>query len=66
MAKLKIKCAWCGKIIGEKEGEGVEGTTDGICDDCLLYYFPHLYDKIKAIIGEEEVKSADNTHDRQG
>ena len=45
--KLQIRCAWCGKDMGEKDGEGEEGTSDGICDDCLLKNFPHVYEKIK-------------------
>lgn len=47
---MKIECAWCGKDMGEKEPLVEPGPTHGICDDCLLHNFPHLYDKIKAII----------------
>jgi len=32
---MKIVCAWCGKEMGEKEGEGIEGATHSICDECL-------------------------------
>ena len=32
---LKIQCAWCGKDMGEKDGEGIEGTSHSICQDCL-------------------------------
>lgn len=32
---LKIQCAWCGKDMGEKDGEGVEGTSHSICQHCL-------------------------------
>ncbi len=32
---LKIACAWCGKDMGEKEGEGIEGTSHSICPNCL-------------------------------
>ena len=32
---LKIKCAWCGKAMGEKDGQGVEGTSHSICPHCL-------------------------------
>lgn len=42
-----IRCAWCGKALGEKDGEGQEGTSDGICDACLLHHFPHIYELIK-------------------
>ena len=44
---MDIICAWCGKKLGEKEGEG---QTHGICDACLQAHFPHHYDKIKSII----------------
>lgn len=37
---LKIVCAWCGKDMGEKDGEGVEGVSHGICEDCLKLYQP--------------------------
>lgn len=32
---MKITCAWCGKDIGEKDGEGVNGVSHGICEECL-------------------------------
>lgn len=47
MTKLKIVCAWCKKGMGEKEGNGVEGTTSSICDDCLLHNFPDVYEKLQ-------------------
>jgi hypothetical protein len=35
---IKRRCAWCGKILGEKlaEGSGVKygDITDGMCDNC--------------------------------
>jgi len=31
---LKIVCAWCGKDMGSKDGEGQEGITHAICPDC--------------------------------
>lgn len=31
---LKIVCAWCGKSMGEKEGNGVTGITGCICKKC--------------------------------
>ena len=34
-SKLKIVCAWCGKDMGEKNGQGVEGTSHSICIHCL-------------------------------
>ncbi len=34
MQKIKIICAWCGKDMGEKEGEGIEGVSHGMCNEC--------------------------------
>ena len=38
---ITVICAWCGKSLGEKDGQGVEGISHGICEDCL-----------KAIVGK--------------
>jgi len=27
-------CAWCGKVLGKKEGYGKSGITHGICPEC--------------------------------
>ena len=35
ITKLIIICAWCGRLMGEKDGEGVEGITHSICPVCL-------------------------------
>lgn len=59
MTKLTVICAWCGKPLGEKDGRGAEGESHGICDDCLGYYFPHYYDKVKAIL---ELDSMDDLY----
>ena len=31
---MKVICAWCGKDLGSKEGNGIEGTSHSICDRC--------------------------------
>jgi DNA-directed RNA polymerase subunit RPC12/RpoP len=31
---MKIVCAWCGKEMGERDGEGVEGITHSVCSEC--------------------------------
>ena len=31
---MKIVCAWCEKDMGEKEGEGIEGISHSICEEC--------------------------------
>ena len=36
MIKLKVVCAWCGKDIGEKDGQGQEGISHGMCDECYV------------------------------
>ena len=52
---MKRICAWCTKELGEIENS-TGGTTHGICDDCLLHHFPHLYEKVNGIIIEKEEK----------
>ena len=32
---MKIVCAWCRKDMGEKDGEGVNGVSHSICQECL-------------------------------
>lgn len=32
---MKIICAWCGEDIGEKESEGVDGVSHGVCNRCF-------------------------------
>jgi len=34
LTKLTIKCAWCGKHLGVKDGKGVSGVSHGICKEC--------------------------------
>lgn len=31
---MKVECAWCGADMGTKDGQGVTGTTHGICPKC--------------------------------
>ncbi len=31
---LTVECAWCKKVIGEKEDDGQTGITHGICPEC--------------------------------
>jgi hypothetical protein len=35
LTKLIVKCAWCGKHLGVKDGKGVSGVSHGICKECL-------------------------------
>ena len=34
MTTLTKICAWCNKDMGEIDGDGVEGVSHGICDEC--------------------------------
>ena len=34
-SEMKIVCAWCGKDMGEKDSDGVEGISHGVCEQCL-------------------------------
>jgi len=42
---MQRRCAWCGKAMGTKDGDGVSGETSGICPACkakLLAGLPEL------------------------
>ena len=41
---LVIKCAWCGKYLGEKEPYEDKMVTHGICPECRVKYFPKKKD----------------------
>lgn len=28
------RCGWCGKVLGEKDGQGVDDETTGVCETC--------------------------------
>ena len=32
---MEVRCAWCGKSMGKVDGEGVEGVSHGMCEECL-------------------------------
>ena len=32
---MKIACAWCGKVMGEKDSKIKGGVSHGICKECL-------------------------------
>jgi hypothetical protein len=43
---LVIKCAWCGKYLGEKEPYEDKSVTHGICPECRAKYFPKKKDNL--------------------
>jgi len=32
---MKVICAWCKKQLPDKDGKGIEGTSHGMCPECL-------------------------------
>ena len=44
---LEVRCAWCGKPLGSKPGEGTSGVTHGICEDCAARLFAGLEEFMK-------------------
>ena len=51
---MKIRCAWCKTVLGEKEPLSDDSVTDGICDSCLAKYFPNVYEKCRVLEVSEE------------
>jgi len=47
---MKVICYKCSKEIKEIEPIAEEGTEDGICNSCLIKYFPHI---AGLILGDE-------------
>jgi hypothetical protein len=39
---MQVECAWCGRIVGEKDGLGRSGTTSGICEACFAIICSNL------------------------
>lgn len=37
-----VKCAWCGKKLGEKLPYDDKEETHSICDECLKKHFPKI------------------------
>lgn len=40
---IQVACGWCGKSLGEKDGEGQSGVSHGICPTCSEKYFPETF-----------------------
>lgn len=34
-----VMCAWCGKVIGKKNGQGQSGISHGMCPECSAKEF---------------------------
>lgn len=50
---LMIRCAWCGKDLGTKDGHGVEGETSGICEDCARRWLSDV--QVSEALAEREM-----------
>ena len=53
-SEMKIVCACCGKDMGEKDGEGVEGISHGVCEQCLKKLKVKTTSQISAEDGQGE------------
>lgn len=49
---MTIICAWCGRVLGEKQGEGV---THGICPDCFAKLRQEIVTFRRHLLGAERV-----------
>ena len=38
-SELTVTCAWCGRVMGKKEGNGQSGITHSICPECSVKTF---------------------------
>ena len=48
MTTMTIVCAYCGHVIGTKEGHGQTGETSGICNACLWLHYTQYAPEIMA------------------
>lgn len=46
---MKVLCAWCGKKMGEKQGDGVEGVSHGICKQCSARVISEVREQLTTI-----------------
>jgi len=44
---LQVRCAWCGKPLGSKPGQGTRGVTHRICEECTARLFAGLEEFMK-------------------
>mgnify|MGYP001593043777 FL=1 len=59
---LKVVCMYCGAGMGEKDGQGVEGISHGICEQCWYDRYPGCgLDPGRKILFKEAVKQVIET-----
>ena len=39
---IVVLCAWCGKHLGTKDGQGVSGVSHGMCAECARAFLEEL------------------------
>jgi len=49
MTIIKVVCQTCGKVLGEKDGQGVEGISHSTCEKCLRELYSDIF-------SEEEIQ----------
>jgi len=54
---LKVECMYCRKAMGEKDGQGTEGTSHSICRECWLKHFPDFPYPERPVSNEEGGKT---------
>ncbi len=50
---MQVACAWCGKLIRVIDGQGVEGTSHGICLECAEIEWQKYQEFYKSASGED-------------
>ena len=44
---IEIVCAYCGKKMGEKDGEGVSGISHSICEKCFVIQMKEMKNEFR-------------------
>jgi hypothetical protein len=42
MTVIIMKCSWCGKYLGQKDGKGISGVSHVICKECFKKVYPKV------------------------
>jgi hypothetical protein len=56
MTIITIVCQTCGKVLGTKDGGGVEGISHSTCEKCLREHYSDIFteEEIQEIINTKE------------
>jgi hypothetical protein len=61
-----VECAWCGCIVGEKDGHGLSGITSGICGDCFATILEQIASLERHAAREAETADAEPAPSSRG